>query len=150
MMEHIPERIFDQLAFEPNTGCWLWAGKVRGDGYVRFNDNGKGVYGHRFMYEHLIGVIPEGLTIDHLCRVRSCLNPQHLEPVTMKVNILRGISPFAVNARKTHCVHGHEYTAENTISLKNGRECKECRRGFIRKRTLKISQIRMMKRASKK
>jgi hypothetical protein len=84
-------------------------------------------FGHRVSYEAFKGPIPDGLTIDHLCRNRACVNPEHLEPVTMRVNCLRGESPAAVHARKTHCPKGHEYSAENTYRHKgNHRMCKLC------------------------
>lgn len=82
---------------------------------------------HRVFYEHHVGPIPLGLTIDHLCKVTRCVNPDHLEPVTQRVNTLRGDGPSAVNARKTHCPHGHEYTPDNTYVRKaGGRICKTC------------------------
>jgi hypothetical protein len=76
----------------------------------------------------LVGPIPEGKQLDHLCRNRACINPEHLEPVTAKENILRGESFSAKNARKTHCIHGHELSGDNLRILKHGRVCLECRR----------------------
>lgn len=100
--------------------CWLWTAALHSAGYgvVRINcskENRKGelVYAHRFVYESLRGPIPHGLHLDHLCRVRNCVNPDHLEPVTGKVNALRGTSPAAKNAKKTHCKRGHELAGEN-------------------------------------
>ena len=89
--------------------CWLWTA-AKSNGYGDFGFNGKLVKAHRFSYELFKGDIPEGLTIDHLCRNRACVNPEHLEPVTNKINILRGISFSAINAKKTHCPQGHAYT----------------------------------------
>ncbi len=110
-------------------GCWLWMGGVNRDGYghIRGYENRRiGV--HRFAYELLVGSIPEGLEIDHLCRVRRCVNPEHLEPVPHRVNVLRGQAPSSANAHKTHCVHGHEFTPENTyVEPSNGyRKCRTC------------------------
>jgi hypothetical protein len=108
--------------------CWLWTASQRGNGYGQFTVNGKGVSAHRFAYELMIGPIPEGLDLDHLCRARACVNPAHLEPVTNAENILRGTCPPAINARKTHCPRGHEYTPENTyVNPAGGRECRACR-----------------------
>ena len=85
---------------------------------------------HRFVYERLVGKIPEGLQIDHLCRVRHCANPAHMEAVTQRENILRGMSPAAENARKTHCPQGHPYEGENLFTYNQGRfrRCRACDR----------------------
>ena len=95
-----------------DDACWSWLGARSQTGYGRFWVDGKTVKAHRWAYEHLVGPIPDGLTIDHLCRVRSCVNPAHLEPVSNRVNVLRGDAPAARNARKTHCVRGHEFTRQ--------------------------------------
>ena len=84
---------------------------------------------HRVAYELMRGPIPDGLTLDHLCRNVGCVNPDHLEPVTMKENILRGYSPAAQAARRDECAHGHAYTPENTYRYANGsRRCRICQR----------------------
>jgi hypothetical protein len=110
-------------------GCWLWTGYRLHNGYGSLMANGKkNTLAHRFAYELLVGPIPDGLTLDHLCRVRNCVNPAHLEPCTMAENALRGVGPTAVNARKTHCKRGHEFTPQNTYARPDGgRECKACR-----------------------
>lgn len=110
-------------------GCWLWRGYLDADGYGHFNSDSN-QRAHRYSYELQVGAIPEGLTIDHLCRIRHCVNPTHLEPVTMRVNVLRGHGEAAANARKTHCPKGHEYTPENSIlnnnSRRYSRRCRTC------------------------
>ena len=109
--------------------CWLWTGALTTNGYGSFMKK-KGlqmVRAHRFSYEYFVGPIPEGLDLDHLCRVRNCVNPAHLEPVTRRINLLRGMTQTALNASKTHCPAGHPYSPENTyIRPKGQRVCKAC------------------------
>lgn len=113
------------------TNCWEWTGsKVRGYGDFWLGTvNG---LAHRYSYKTLVGPIPEGLQIDHLCRNRPCVNPAHLEPVTASVNNRRGIGPELLRKRMaafTHCPKGHGYTPENTYtSKKNCRDCRACKR----------------------
>jgi hypothetical protein len=104
--------------------CWEWTGANNGDGYGKFCKK----YVHRIAYEQIIGVIPDGLQIDHLCRNRLCCNPTHLELVTSRENTLRGESIMAQEAKRTHCIHGHELSGSNLIVRKNGnRDCRLCR-----------------------
>ncbi len=116
----------------PELGpCWMWIAHVnRHRGYGHFNAGGREGYAHRFAYELLVGPIPDGLELDHLCRVRHCVNPAHLEPVTRRENVLRGQAPSAYQARQTCCIRGHLFNAENTyIRPDNGaRQCRTCRR----------------------
>lgn len=113
----------------PEIGpCWEWTSGRTAAGYGRFYlAKRKPVYAHRYTWELLRGSIPDGLQIDHLCRNRACCNPDHLEPVTNRENGLRGVGAAAVNARKTHCKHGHEFTPENTYEGPRGRQCRRCR-----------------------
>lgn len=108
----------DKIVYEALTGCWLWTGSISSGGYGRHWDNGP-KYAHRISWEMINGAIPAEMTIDHLCRNRACVNPEHMEVVPMMVNTLRGSGPTAANAKKTHCSHGHAYTAENTIYYTN-------------------------------
>jgi hypothetical protein len=113
---------------EPNSGCWLWLGALSRNGYAKTGSAAfSSVLVHRASYEAYIGPIARDKQIDHLCRVRCCVNPDHLEAVTQKINVLRGVGPTARNAKATHCPVGHEYTPENTIVRpKNRRGCRLC------------------------
>src|SRR5690242_13805090 len=122
----------DLYELEPNTGCWLWVGSMfQTGGYGRYGNKSR--LAHRVVYELLVGPIPDGLTLDHLCRVRSCVNPKHLEPVTLKVNTLRGQSITALNSVKAHCKFGHPFNEFNTMSVPGGRGCRACSRERARK-----------------
>lgn len=113
------------------TSCWIWDRRPRAKGYGGVRVDGKTRSAHRAVYERLKGPIPDGLELDHLCCVRECVNPDHLEPVTTQENIRRSNAPAALNARKTHCVHGHEFTAENThIRPTGARACRACMKAY--------------------
>lgn len=129
------ERFLEKTSPTP-SGCIECTGGLNGVGCGQFyegksesNRTGKG-YAHRWSYEHYVGPIPAGLHLDHLCRNPKCVNPEHLEPVTIKENLLRGIGPSARNAAKTHCPVGHPYSPENTyINPNQGqRICRSCGR----------------------
>ena len=120
---------FDEaIDIDPITKCWLWGGQLNGGGYGKVYFGDAEFLTHRLSFEIFKCPIPQGLTIDHLCRVRSCFNPDHLEAVSHKVNVLRGYGPSAINARKTSCIRGHEFTRENTSIEGKSRRCKECKR----------------------
>ena len=113
-----------------SSGCWLWEGSHQEKGYGFFAVNQKVQIAHRVAYEMFKGPIPEGLTIDHLCRNRRCVNPDHLEAVSIRTNTLRGEAVSAKNLRKTHCIRGHPLSGDNVYrDPKRGvRNCRECRR----------------------
>lgn len=121
-------RFYAKVKISP-TGCHEWtAGKARG-GYGKFHFRGRSRVAHKILWELENGPVPEGLELDHLCRNPPCVNPEHLEAVTPRVNLLRGTSPVAVNAAKTHCRRGHEFTGSNLKMVRNGsRACRECLR----------------------
>lgn len=124
-MKELPLRVISKISPEPNTGCWLWIGQLSNEGYARITYKRKHWKAHRLVYELMRGCIPVGLQLDHLCRVRCCVNPQHLEPVTNRENSRR--SPLIGKTLKTHCKSGHEYTADNTRLRPNGwRRCRAC------------------------
>jgi hypothetical protein len=119
-----------EASVERTPGCWYWVGKIGQNGYGYLNEGHTRHLAHRWSYEHNVGPIPDGLSIDHLCRVTYCVNPEHLEPVTHRENVLRGIAPAAEHARKTHCPQGHPYDEANTwVSPRTGwRGCRACNR----------------------
>lgn len=114
-----------------DDGCIAWIGtKKYGRTYGLFQLGNTNVRAHRLAFETLRGVVPDGLELDHLCRNPSCVNPDHLEPVTHAENVRRSASPAGVNSRKTHCKRGHEFTPENTRIASDGRVCRTCARVF--------------------
>lgn len=108
--------------------CWVWTASRGTQGYGKFRVGKAHLGAHRVAYLEEIGEIPDGLVLDHLCRNTSCVNPAHLEPVSEQENILRGVGVTAVNAAKTHCIRGHEFTPENIYAVPGGRACRTCRR----------------------
>lgn len=111
----------------PETFCWIWTAGLDAHGYGQFGFNKKPTKAHRVAYEELVSPPPSGMALDHLCRVRNCVNPAHLEPVSIGENVRRGDGVSARNAKKTHCPSGHELQGENLIVEKSGtRRCKEC------------------------
>jgi HNH endonuclease len=112
----------------PRTDCWPWSGKIAQHGYGVIYCDKTMTYAHRLFYESFVGPIPADHEIDHLCRNRSCVRPDHMEAVTSRENTVRGVSPWAVNARKTHCYRGHELSPENTHLYRGWRICRACNR----------------------
>jgi hypothetical protein len=126
------DRFMRHVSPEPNSGCWLWEAHVSKEGYGRFHTpDGRHGWAHRISYELFKGSIPNGLHLDHLCRVRCCVNPDHLEPVTQTENNFRGESHIPKNKVKTHCKNGHEFNEKNTywFSYRDTmhRKCRACR-----------------------
>lgn len=130
------DRLLSKVRFD-ESGCWQWTAATH-HGYGRFGvraglDFWPVVPAHRASYVLLHGPIPCGLVLDHLCRNRGCVNPDHLEPVTHQINILRGNGAPARHATKTHCIHGHPFDEANTyIKANGGRDCRTCNRERVR------------------
>lgn len=127
----LPARFIAKIEVD-QRGCWRWT-STKSSGYARFtvgtHANHKLVLAHRYAYEALVGPIPDGLQLDHLCRVTDCVNPAHLEPVTARENTMRGETITAAHAAQVECVNGHEFTPSNTYwRPTGGRACRECGR----------------------
>lgn len=139
MRKSATPRILSRVGNLGGDGCWTWEGGLHKGYGTALDETGRSTKVHRIVYRWLVGPIPEGLTLDHLCRNRACVRPSHLEPVTVRENILRGVGPTAREARKTHCKWGHEFSAENTRWDKLGRRCGIChtRRGAERNERLR-------------
>ena len=138
MNREVLERIFRKVD-KTTSACWLWLGGKNAYGYGRVSVGGRMHQPHRIVYEIMVGEIPEGKEIDHLCRIRNCVNPAHLEVVTHRENVRRGINQ---NKRKTHCMRGHELSGDNVIWRERpnraiSRLCRICRKGERERRILR-------------
>lgn len=127
------ERIRERSTVDA-AGCWVWQRKRDRDGYGHIKIYGQNKLAHRASYEAFIGPIPAGLTLDHLCKNTACVNPDHLEPVTNRENILRSDGITARAARTTHCPAGHPYGEANTYRdpRRGARHCRACNRASQR------------------
>lgn len=129
-MTTLPLGFIKRIRVDAATGCWVWVGALRQDGYGLYylTSTRRSVRAHRWAYEFLVAPIPDGLHLDHLCRNPPCVNPTHLEAVTPRVNNLRGVGPAPRKASQTHCVHGHPLAGDNLyIHPKRGtRHCRQC------------------------
>lgn len=127
------ERLLEKISINEN-GCWCWTSSIKPNGYGCFWHDGAQRNAHRVSYELFIGPIPEGLDLDHLCRNRACVNPEHLEPVTRSVNLNKGLKKSKV-PKKLFCKNGHEFTQENTAVYEyvRGRRCKTCANATAKK-----------------
>lgn len=134
----IQKRIFGGI--EKTADCWLWKGSPRPNGYCAIWYKQRSRLAHRLVYEILVGPIPEGLTIDHLCGNKRCVNPDHLEPVTQKENTLRAQKKAGILSAKTHCPQGHEYTEGNTNRSCRRRRCLTCHREREASRRLRMKE----------
>jgi hypothetical protein len=111
---------------EKGEGCWLWRGSLTRDGYGQLRFAGRTHQAHRVAYTLLVGAIPDGLSLDHLCRVHRCVNPAHLEAVTPTENTMRGETITAEYLARTHCPKGHPFSGSNLVLRKEGRVCRTC------------------------
>jgi hypothetical protein len=125
----LEEKITSKFMPEPMSGCWIWIGAIGKGGYgnISYWKEKKTYRAHRLIYQILVGPIPQGLELDHLCRNRRCVNPAHLEPVTRLENLLRGQTVVAHNSTKNFCNKGHSLSGDNVrMHLKRFRTCRIC------------------------
>jgi hypothetical protein len=119
-------RFLAKVVYAEESGCWLFTSSLDARGYGSFWFQGRAVRAHRWVWETLIGPLEDGEQIDHLCRVRNCVNPAHLEPVSAAENVMRGFGPTAINARKTACEQGHPLYGPNLRMEGSRRRCRTC------------------------
>ncbi len=124
-MNKLSDRFWDKV--DKTSNCWVWKAYKNPLGYGTFRVGKTKRFSHRLAYEEIVAPVPDRLVLDHLCRNTSCCNPAHLEPVTSRENILRGVGYCAQQARKTHCVHGHLLQGKNLRVRQDGsRICRAC------------------------
>ena len=128
---------------EKTESCWLWKGRLDHKGYGQFDLPDTTISAHRYSWQHLRGPVPDGLQLDHLCRIRKCVNPDHLEPVTARENIFRGVGLAVKHSKQTHCHKGHPFSGNNVDLVGNRgkyvmRVCVTCRN--IRSRGYKAAK----------
>ena len=140
-LNKLPIEISEQIEFP--SDCWPWRGYISDQGYGGLKLKGRRVKAHKVVYELLIGPVPEGLELDHLCRYRHCVNPAHLEPVPHATNCQRGQAGARqkeLALARTHCRKGHPYSDENVYRSPSGkRECRECKR--LSRKEPKVNQL---------
>jgi hypothetical protein len=125
----LPDRFRAKVWVDLENHCWIWTACKTQGGYGLFGAKRKLVLVHRFSYETMVGPIPSGMQLDHLCRNRLCVNPDHLEPVTCRENLARGKTLMAANLSVTECPKGHQFDELNTYVTKKGaRQCRACAR----------------------
>lgn len=142
MLNITPEWIESMIERVPFSGCWIWMGRLNDKGYGLVNENGKGHRAHRVIFEAVRGPIGS-LFSDHTCRVRCCVNPDHIEPVTNKINVLRGVGPTAFNARKEFCKNGHRFDRVDVKKTgRTERKCLTCHNARALRSAIRMRAIR--------
>ncbi len=138
----LTDKEFERLSrkFTVGDGCWEWTAAKTTAGYAELMVGSRMWYGHRLLHEMFIGPIPAGYEVDHLCRNRGCVRPDHLEAVPPHINNARSDSFSAVHARKSHCPQGHPYDEANTRMYRGSRRCRACSRARCRARRQRLKR----------
>lgn len=144
----IESRLWPKVDRRGPDECWPWTAADNGAGYGVIGHEGRIVYAHRFAYGSLVGPIPAGTELDHLCRNRGCVNPAHLEPVTHRENVARGQAPAARIARTGSCASGHPRTPENTWRRGGKTFCRPCHARWAREARIRRAAERMTDRGN--
>lgn len=144
------ERLYEKISPEPNSGCWLWLGCTNHLGYATIWHNKQMVVAHRILYELESGMVPKGLELDHLCRTRCCVNPAHLEAVTHRENVMRGLVHTQIRTKSTHCRRGHLLTGKNVYVYKGKNLCVVCRHIWVAANTDRINRRKQIRRQVRK
>lgn len=148
MLEPLKYKITSRMEIQDRgyrTPCWISNRAEHTNGYTKIGISNRTMLTHRVAYEAWHGAIPDGLVIDHLCRNRKCCNPDHLEPVTHRENLVRGETLTAREVAQTACRRGHEFTSDNTYyrpDRPNSRGCRTCRAGSGRRQNAKLKAMR--------
>ena len=124
----LADRLWEKALIGDPRSCWRWTGSTARGGYAKLRVGRNLRYAHRVAYELVVGSIPSGMELDHLCRVHDCINPLHLEPVTHRENGIRGNGWSGTNSRKTHCLNNHLFDDLNTYWVRGHRQCRACNR----------------------
>jgi hypothetical protein len=136
--EAVCEALDARVTVDPETGCWPWRlATTNGYGYLRCK--GVNALAHRVSYTRHKGDIPDGLQIDHLCRNRRCVNPDHLEAVTAQTNVLRGVNPGAIAVRTNHCKRGHNFDIHGGTQSNGSRVCLPCKYGWRKRNAGRVA-----------